>query len=364
MHTSIIRLTLILLLAPWITAFACESDTLASQDGIPPLKELAAFPIGVAVPADPWPNSLLDSPERQAVVNRHFNSLTAENNMKMAYIRPAPGVFSFPHADALAAYARQHGMVLHGHALIWHTQAPEWMNEMEGSPQEFERVLRRHVRTVAAHFAGDVVSWDVVNEAFTDEEPSTYRDTIWYRNLGERYIEQAFRWAREVDPNADLYYNDYDISGAIGPHKLQRILEMADDFLARGVPLDGIGFQMHIDTETPALEDIRWAFAQVVERGLKVRISELDVSVNQDQQLKALDSGTAERQSRRYYDVVKSYKDVVPPALRGGITLWGITDDDSWIPGFKERPDWPLLFDDAYRAKPALAGFAGGLQSR
>lgn len=335
----------------------------AMADDVPPLHTLAEFPVGIAVPADPWPHSLLRSPERQAIARRHFDSLTAENAMKMKYLQPAPGDFSFEHADALVAWAQENGLAVHGHTLVWHNQAPDWMNELEGTPEEFEAALTTHVRTVAAHFAGKVASWDVVNEAFTDDSPIEYRETIWYHNLGPDYVELAFRTARAAAPGADLYYNDYDISGAIGPDKLERILVMVDDFLARGVPIDGIGFQMHIDTERPELDDMRSALSSVVQRGMKVRISELDVSVNQDEALTSLDAATAARQQRRYTDVVRTYVETVPSALRGGITVWGITDGDSWIPGFRDRLDWPLLFTAGFEPKPALAGFADGLRA-
>lgn len=333
----------------------------AVAETVPPLHSLADFPIGAAVPAGRSANSLLASPERQALVRQHFDSITAENIMKMAYLQPLEGGFTLGDADALVDWAREQGAIVHGHALVWHNQAPAWMNGMEGPAERFEAVLEAHVRTVAAHFAGRVTSWDVVNEAFTDEDPSTWRDTIWYRNIGPKYLELAFRWAHDAAPDADLYYNDYDISGAIGPHKLERVLVMLDDFLARGVPIHGIGFQVHVDTETPTIEDMRAAFSKAVARGVKVRISELDVSVNQHREFEHLDEATAELQRQRYADVVRAYLDTVPPAQRGGITLWGLTDGDSWIPGFRKRPDWPLLFNADFTAKPALRGFAEGL---
>jgi endo-1,4-beta-xylanase len=329
----------------------------------PALKALADFPVGVAVPGDPWPHSLLDSPERQALVNRHFNSITAENIMKMGYLQPAPARFVFEHADALVDYAWQHDLLVHGHALVWHNQAPDWMNRYEGTREDFVALLDEHVDTVAGHFAGRLESWDVVNEAFEDGEPSGYRKTIWFENIGPEYVEMAFRAAREADPHADLYYNDYDISGADGRSKLERILELVDDFQARGVPIDGIGFQMHIDLEDPVIEDVRKAFADVVERGLKVRVSELDISVNTSREYAEFNPELAERQRQRYADIAGAYVATVPKELQGGITVWGITDGDSWIPGFRNRPDWPLLFDVEFQPKPALEGMAEGLMA-
>lgn len=329
-----------------------------------PLHALADFPVGVAVPADPWDNSLLGSPERQAIVERHFDSITAENAMKMAYLHPSPDYYEFSHADALVDYAQSNGLIVHGHALVWHDQAPDWMNELEASGEEFRNVLEDHVVTVAGHFVGRVRSWDVVNEAFDDEDDTGYRQTIWFEAIGPGYIELAFRAARAADPTTDLYYNDYNISGSNGPGKLDRVLEMVDDFQARGVPIDGIGFQMHIGMDSPDIQAVRRAFTRVVERGLKVRISELDVSVNDGEQYEALSQDTAEKQAARYAAVVRVYKDTVPPNLRGGITVWGITDGDSWIPGFRNRADWPLLFNADFSPKPALTGFAHGLSNQ
>lgn len=340
-------------------AVACEEAWTPEDAG---LRALADFPVGVAVPGAPWPHDLLESPERQAIVERHFSSITAENIMKMAYLQPQQGRFTFQYADALVDYARRHDMLAHGHALVWHRQAPEWMNTYEGSRADFIAILEAHAGTVAGHYAGKLASWDVVNEAFDDEDPAGYRRTIWLENIGPEYIEIAFRAARAADPHADLYYNDYDISGSDGPGKLEAILEMVDDFLARDVPIDGIGFQMHIDTGSPGPGAMREAFAKVVERGLKVRISELDISVNPSSQFEAFNPELAELQRRRYAVVGRIYKETVPPELRGGITVWGITDGDSWIPGFRNRPDWPLLFDAGFRPKPALYGLAAGLR--
>jgi endo-1,4-beta-xylanase len=353
-------LALALLFAVWGAAPAAAAPAAV----LPALHELADFPIGVAVPAGTAGNSLLKSPERQALVARHFNSLTAENIMKMAYLQPERGVFRFAEADALLDYARAHGMVLHGHALIWHSQTPRWLATLEDSRDVWVEALHQQVRSVATHFAGKLVSWDVVNEAFDDTTATDYRKSQWFNHIGPEFIEMAFRDARAADPAAKLYYNDYDTEGSIGPQKLDRILVMADDFKRRNVPLDGIGFQMHIELEKPAIADIRAAFAKVAERGLLVRISELDIAVNASKQYTMLDEPLAELQRQRYREVIEAYLDAVPGPQRGGVTVWGITDGDSWIPGFRRRADWPLLFDAAFQPKPALRGVAEGLSAR
>jgi endo-1,4-beta-xylanase len=352
-----------ILLAGILVAWACYAPPARgeSRDAEVVLHALADFPVGVAVPADPWENSLLQSPERQSIVTRHFDSITAENAMKMAYLHPSPDYFEFEHAEALVEFAEENGIAVHGHALVWHRQAPEWMNQYEGSAADFLQVLEEHVSVVTSRFAGRIRSWDVVNEAFDDEDPPAYRDTVWFRAVGPGYIEAAFLAAHEADPTTDLYYNDYNLSGIDGGAKLDRVLAMVDDFLARGVPIDGIGFQMHIGIDAPSDRAIRDAFTRVARRGLKVRISELDISVNDDARYDALPPEMAARQASRFAEVARAYVETVPPNLRGGITVWGITDGDSWIPEFRQRADWPLLFNADFSPKPALRGLASGL---
>lgn len=334
-----------------------NTNTRYSNITVTNLYALADFPIGVAVPAGSASNSLLASQDRQAVVNTHFNALTAENIMKPDALHPAENSYFFTDADALVSYAQAHGMVMHGHTLLWYQAVPGWMENYVGDTNAWIAMMESHVTNVAGHFAGDVASWDVLNEAFNDD--GSYRQTFWYNNIGVEYIERAFDTARAADANADLYYNDYNISGL--EDKLNAVLIMVDDFQNRGVAIDGIGFQMHISLSWPAIGSIRESFAAVVSRGLKVRISELDVSVNESGTLSVLTDQIAVQQADRYRDVVAAYVDIVPLEQRGGITVWGITDADSWIPYFWSRLDWPLLFHGNYQPKKALQGFADGL---
>src|SRR5690606_10847378 len=138
---------------------------------------------------------------------RHFSSITAENIMKMAYLQPAPGVFTFEHADALIDYAWRNDMLAHGHTLVWHRQAPAWMNRYEGSREDFIGLLEAHVGTIARHFAGRLESWDVVNEAFTDDEPAEWRRTIWLENSGPEEVEDAVPRAAAPHPAPGPYTN-------------------------------------------------------------------------------------------------------------------------------------------------------------
>ena len=286
--------------------------------------------------------------------------------MKMSYLHPSENTYNFTNADNLVAWAKANGLSMHGHTFIWHSeyQVPEWMVEYTG---DWEAMLNEHVQTIAEHFADDVVSWDVVNEAF-ENTVSGYRNSIFYDKLGAEYIENAFITARAADPDADLYYNDYSIEAEVT--KLDHVLAMVDDFQARDIPIDGIGFQMHVQIDWPSVSAISAAFQKVVDRGIKVKITELDIPLYNKYSSSPLefDSYTAEAaqiQRDRYYDIVKAYMDTVPPAQRGGITIWGLRDGDSWLLSGLPNPDWPLLFSGEltgpYTAKLPLEGVADAL---
>jgi endo-1,4-beta-xylanase len=246
------------------------------------------------------------------------------------------------------------------------------MTGFSGDAAAWERMMTDHIAGVAAHFAAAnvVVSWDVVNEAFADEDRDgdgryDLRHTIWYDNIGAGFLAAAFRAARAADDDADLYYNDYNLAGV--PAKLDAVLQLVDDFASDPdpVPIDGIGFQMHISLGWPAIGQIRDAFARAAATGLKVKITELDITVNTNGDgnagpLTSLTADIALQQQQRYESIVAAYLEQVPPGQRGGITVWGIADVDSWRRSQNEY-EWPLLFDDAFAPKPALRGFADGL---
>jgi endo-1,4-beta-xylanase len=334
---------------------------LGTADQLPPvtvasLYQLASFPIGAAVPAGRSSNGLLLRPNLQVVTERHFSGLTAENIMKPDLIHPLELDYHFIDADALLDYALANRMVFHGHVLVWHSALPSWMSNYAG---DWSAMMQTHVRTIVGHYAGKVTSWDVVNEAFDDGSPVAYRNSLWLQNIGPQYIERAFVAARAADPGADLYYNDYNISGV--PEKLNAVLAMVDDFRLRSIPIDGIGFQMHVDVDWPSVASISSAFAAVAERGLLVRISELDVSVNVANTATTLTNALMLRQQDRYRELIQAYLATVPPSQRGGVTVWGVSDADSWIPIYYNRLDWPLLFDSQLAPKPALQGFADAL---
>lgn len=309
-------------------------------------------------------DSILNSAQQKAVLVQHFDQITAENIMKMSYVHPSETTFSFANADALIEFARQNGASVHAHALIWHEdyQVPSFMKSYAG---DFPAMLKTHVQTIASHFSGKVVSWDVVNEAIAENSDSSaingFRNSVFYQKMGVNFIDQAFIWADEADPVADLYYNDFNTE--TNDAKTTRLLALVDGMKTRGVPIDGVGFQMHVLPDWPSIANIEASFRAVAQRGLKVKITELDVRVNNKYNSSApvytsLTPAAAAAQSERYRQIVAAYLRAVPAAQRGGITVWGMWDAQSW---FAKDPDWPLLFDNSFQPKPALQGFANGL---
>ena len=329
------------------------------------------MPIGVAVAAGNSAISPLTNMPRQTVVTQHFNQLTAENIMKPSYLQPTQGQFFFDEADALINFAEANGLQVHGHTLMWHNQIPAWMQNFSGTRDQWLDVLKTHVSTVAGHFAAreSVVSWDVVNEAFEDAG-GRYRgseegtgSSVWYDKIGKEFIEEAFKAADTAAPNADLYYNDF--STEWNRAKLDAMIAMVEDFQDRNIPIDGVGFQMHV-WGNANLATIRQHLKLVadIRPAIKVKITELDVRLNYaDQPLSAnaYNPELADQHKALIKGIVEAYLEVVPAEQRGGITVWGVADVDSWINSLYGRPDWSLFFFNDMSPKPALQGFADAL---
>lgn len=342
------------------------------------LKALApGFNIGVAVPAGGFSNSIINRPEIKTVIEQHFNQLSAENIMKPTYLQPQQGEFFYDDSDELVNYAKDNSLTVHGHVFIWHSQIAGWMQNFEGDKDAWVAMMEDHITQVATHFEeeGDndtVVSWDVVNEAFM--ENGSYRGekttsdsadaSVWYENIGPEFLSLAFTAARAADPDADLYYNDYNLIW--NGDKLDAVVDMVNDFQANGVPIDGVGFQSHISVNSPDIATIKAQLQKVVDirPKIKVKITELDVRMNNEggAPLTYLTSERADEQKQYYYDIVKTYLETVPVDQRGGITVWGTVDGDSWLQNWPQpTTEWPLLFFNDYTAKPALQGFADAL---
>jgi len=327
-----------------------EPDPVSEYTG---LKEVAPYPVGVALQS-----ARLASVQHNSVVERVFSSVTAEYEMKMNPMSLGPGIYDWSGADDLVDYAEARGMQVHGHTLVWHQTTPSWLEFFTGNDQAFENAVRDYITTVVQRYRGRVISWDVVNEAFEDGS-GHLRNSVFRRRMGPDYLARLFQYARDADPDVLLFYNDY---GSIWDSaKKESILAMVDSFQVRGVPIDGIGLQVHIRHDWPPLASITDMMDELVRRGLKIHLSELDVRVNADGTLTQLTTMRSEEQKARVKALVRAFHDL-PPQNRFAITLWGLRDPESWLIDFWGNPEWPLLFDATFKPKPAYFGFLEALQ--
>jgi endo-1,4-beta-xylanase len=312
----------------------------APASGTRPLRELAAargLYIGAAVGA----GQLQCEPPYATVLAREFNMLTIENALKFGPVHPAPDRYDFSAADAIIAFAEANDMRVRGHTLVWHNQLPAWVEEGDWTRDELTKVLREHITTVVGRYRGRITAWDVVNEAIDDE--GELRDTIWLRTIGPEYIDLAFRWAHEADPEALLFYNDYSCE-ALGC-KSDAVYALVQDLLETGVPIHGVGWQMHVQMGlAPSLVDVRNNLRRLGALGVQVQITEMDVRVRNER------PDTLERQAAVYADMLQVCLDA--PSCTAFV-MWGFTDRHSWIPAVFEGWDHALIFDEAYAPKPA-----------
>lgn len=291
----------------------------------------------------------LREPEYSTVLAREYNQLEPENEMKFGPIQPGPDTFAFGPADALVEFARLHAMRVRGHTLVWHNQNPVWLTKGSYGPAELSAMMKKHIATVVGHYAGKVFGWDVVNEAFNED--GTLRSTLWLDKpgiglKGTGYIEQALRWAHAADAKATLFYNDYN-NETINA-KSDAILAMAKDFKQRGVPLDGVGLQMHItlNTDLSTFDENLKRFADL---GLIIEITELDIRVPVDAN-GAATQADLELQAAMYGKIAATC--LKYPACQA-IQTWGFTDKHSWVPRFFKGTGAALPFDASYEPKPA-----------
>jgi endo-1,4-beta-xylanase len=319
----------------------------------PTLRELAdqrGFVIGTAVAVAP----LLSTPLYAETLAREFNAVTAENVMKWDSIQPGRGVFTYDQADIIVEFAEEHDMLVRGHTLVWHNQLPRWLRSGEWEADELREILRDHIMNFVGHYRGRVYAWDVVNEAVADS--ARMRDTMWLEVLGEEYIADAFRWAHEADPDALLFYNDYNSEGMT--RKSNAIYRLVEGLVNDGVPIHGVGLQMHLVMgREPSPEEVAENIARLNALGLEVHITEIDVRI-QDA------SGTPEELLEQQAEVYRNMTRVCLEAENcTALVTWGLTDAYSWIPGFTGKPDAPLLFDEEFQPKPAYYALIDVLSS-
>jgi endo-1,4-beta-xylanase len=324
-----------------------------------------------------------EDPFVEALVPRNFDCLTPENELKWERVHPEPDRYDFGPADRAVAFAEKHNMAVIGHVLLWHQQTPAWVFEGEGGkPLGRETALRRlheHIQAVAGRYRGRIHGWDVVNEAVNDD--GTMRQTPWLEAIGEDYVARAFEYAHEADPEAELYYNDYNVWK---PEKRATILKLVAGLRRQGLRVDAVGAQGHWLIDDPPLDQIEAMISDIAWAGFEVPITELDVDpLPRDEKMYGADLA----QKTQMGQETNIYRDGFPPAKqrelaerygaifrvfvkhRGSIprvTFWALTDADTWLNGFPVpgRVNHPMLWDREGRPKPALDAVLAALQAR
>ena len=314
----------------------------------PVLKEAAASSgklIGAALGA-----SYLSDGPYAATAAGQFNYATPENEMKWEFTEPAQNSFTFASGDAIVAFGQQHGLQVKGHTLVWHAQLPAWVSAITDANQ-LRAAMINHVFQVGLHYAGQVVAWDVVNEVVADSGQSL-RTSVFYNLLGPGFIDDAFNAAHAADPNDRLYLNEYGAEGAGA--KSDFVYNLVKGMLSRGVPIHGVGLQMHTmpADASPSAAQVATNMQRLAALGLDVAITEMDVSIC---------ASDVDTQGRRFHDIVAVC--VAQPACKA-VTVWGVSDQHSWLNGMSCATPRPLLFDDSYLAKPAQLGVWNALSGR
>lgn len=328
------------------------------------------FLIGVAVDTNFVEGRM---PAEEALVKEQFNQVVGENCMKGEENHPEVNRFDFSDGDKLADWAAKNGKALIGHCLVWHSQPPKWMfTDADGKPVSREVLIGRmynHIMTVMTHYKGKVMGWDVVNEAFEDD--GSYRKSPYYNIIGPEFIELAFQFAHEADPNVELYYNDYSTSK---PGKREAICKLIRSLKSKGLRIDAVGMQSHNGYNYPDYAEYEKSLEAFAAEGVKVMVSELDLNmlpnpdgfggaeISQKYELQAkynpyvkgLDKKAQKLFDQRYLDlfkIIERHKNVI-----GRVTFWGVNDGHTWLNGWPipGRTNYPLLIDRNNQLKPVV----------
>ena len=330
----------------------------------------------------------LSEPAYASTLAREFNMLEPEDALKWEVVHPEPQSYDFSQADQIVDFATRHGMKVRGHALVWHRQNPKWLTEGKYTSGELAEILEKHIKTVAGHYRGKIFAWDVVNEAFDELRPGELRSTIWRDQPGiaiassyelratsnpgrpelearsstqsYSYIERCFRWAHEADPQALLFYNEAEAE-TMNP-KSDAIYAMVRDFRQRGVPIDGVGFEMHIAHLHADVASISANIKRFTALGVQVHITEMDVALPVDAEgnARAEDLQLQADIYRQIAGACVSHR--LSDSGCTAIQTWGFTDKYSWIGSHSKKAEGAaLLFDRNYRSKPAYVALRNTL---
>ena len=308
--------------------------------------------------------------ESKVLVETHFNSITPENSLKWMSIQPSPNYFNFTVADKYVDFGTKNNMHIVGHALVWHSQLADFMQNIE-SKEEMTKYFENHIYTLVSRYKGKINAWDVVNEAFNED--GSMRESVFYKLLGKNYIEKAFKLTHNTDPNVDLIYNDYNL---YKKEKRDGVINMVKQMKSKGIKIDAVGVQAHWSLNQPSLYEIEQIILDISKLGVDVMFTELDISVLPSpwEQVGAevsqnfsrfegdpkMDPYTDKLPKSVQNKLAKRYKDIFELFIKHNdkisrVTFWGVMDKHSWLNDFpiKGRTNYPLLFNRTYQEKDA-----------
>ncbi len=328
-----------------------EQATSIPLQSLRSLAQARSMYIGTVVNVD----ALQSEEQYREVLAREFNIVTPEVSLKFDATEPELNHYDFDGGDTIVAFAKAHNMQVRGHTLVWYRALPSWLTAGKFSRSELMQILRDHIFTEVSHYRGQINIWDVVNEAVNND--GTLRDSIWLRGIGPDYIDWAFRWAHEANPQARLFYNDFGGEGS--GRKSDAIYNLVRGLLQRGVPISGVGLQMHFGIDSyPDPQDVLANMQRLNALGLEVQITEMDVRIQGDRR----------PVQTRLSIQAQIYRDMLSVCLEvtgcTAFVMWGFTDLHSWIPAATGHPDAPLIFDQHYRPKPAYFALMDDLEQR
>ena len=348
------------------------ATVVAQGQATPTLKDAyqGLFRIGAALNTPQFEDR---DPLADPIIESQFNQISPENALKWQSVHPDTDTYNFDDADKYVAFGEKHHMFILGHCLVWHSQVPRSVFvDTDGKPLTRDALLERmhdHIRTVVGRYKGRVNGWDVVNEALNED--GTMRQSQWYKIIGDDFILKAFQWAHEADPKAKLYYNDYSLEGEA---KRKGAVELMKKLKAAGAPITGIGLQGHLHMDTPDAKTEAETIEAFAALGLKVNISEMDVDVlprtartdsadvsatakataNSNPYVDGFPEEMQQALAKRYAELFQVF--VQHHASMERVTLWGVTDGNTWLNNFptRGRTNYPLLFDRQGKPKPAF----------
>ena len=321
---------------------------------MPDLCSKFEFPVGAAI--NSWNFSESDSHYN---LLRHFNAFVYENEMKQDTTEPSKGHFNLTAEQKLIEYGGKTGAKLRGHTLVWHNQVPSWMfsgtgKDGKATKEELYANIKEHIDGVVGAGKGKFYCWDVVNECIDDSTGTIHHDQYYDICGSDEYIAKAFQYAHEADPDALLFLNDYNIE--VSGQKQTAFYNELKKLLAAGVPIDGVGMQCHISLYSPSVSEIKNVIGKFAALGLKVQITELDMSVYREwnsPQIKITDKILME-QAKRYKDLFTMFTYEYKAGNLDLVMFWGLSDDITWLNNFPQRgrANWPLMFGKDRMPKP------------